>query len=309
MPTYDDVAIAARLGLLAGSADPAGARREALGLVVSALGGDAGSVVDLATSRVVVDQGYDAPVSQALAREFPETPWMAMVADAWLPMSLSTEPERSYRDGWFFRERVEPSGFRDGVTGRLTTGRVGASASTFGLIHVSSCSAARFDADRCAALAGMLPALSVLLAAPVAYADPSPASGRLLEVGRQVPPGRRLRCWAEDARGWRPVLLRAPGSGAAITACGPPRADAPYRLTRRELEVLTGLALAYTDQGLADLFTISLRTVHAHVDRVRTKLGVSSRTAAAARALTEGLVVLTVPLPTAELAAGLSALD
>jgi pimeloyl-ACP methyl ester carboxylesterase/DNA-binding CsgD family transcriptional regulator len=70
----------------------------------------------------------------------------------------------------------------------------------------------------------------------------------------------------------------------------PPRppADRPARvdLTVREREVLTLVAQGLTDAQIADRLFLSSHTVHRHVANARTKLGVTSRAAAAAWALT-----------------------
>lgn len=55
-------------------------------------------------------------------------------------------------------------------------------------------------------------------------------------------------------------------------------------LSRRELEVLDLVADGLTDAQIAERLTLSPHTVHRHVSNIRTKLGVPSRAAAAARA-------------------------
>jgi len=57
-------------------------------------------------------------------------------------------------------------------------------------------------------------------------------------------------------------------------------------LTVREREVLTLVAQGLTDAQIADRLVLSAHTVHRHVANARTKLGVSSRAAAAAWVLT-----------------------
>jgi ATP/maltotriose-dependent transcriptional regulator MalT len=64
----------------------------------------------------------------------------------------------------------------------------------------------------------------------------------------------------------------------------PPDSETAHALTRRELEVLRLVARGMSNQQIAESLTISEHTVHRHVSNVLGKLGVSSRTAAVARA-------------------------
>jgi DNA-binding NarL/FixJ family response regulator len=61
-------------------------------------------------------------------------------------------------------------------------------------------------------------------------------------------------------------------------------------LTERELEVLRHLAAGQTNKAIAADLVLSERTVDRHVSNIFTKLGVSSRTAAAAYAHRNRLV-------------------
>jgi predicted ATPase/DNA-binding CsgD family transcriptional regulator len=61
-------------------------------------------------------------------------------------------------------------------------------------------------------------------------------------------------------------------------------------LTPREQDVLRLLVLGLTDREIADALFISARTAQGHVARLFDKLGVSTRTAAVAAALNDGLV-------------------
>jgi DNA-binding CsgD family transcriptional regulator len=64
-----------------------------------------------------------------------------------------------------------------------------------------------------------------------------------------------------------------------------------HGLSRRELQVLGLLVTGASNAQIARVLAISARTVAVHVDHVRAKLGATSRTAAAARALRLGLFV------------------
>ena len=64
---------------------------------------------------------------------------------------------------------------------------------------------------------------------------------------------------------------------------------APAGLTPREQEVLTLLADGLPDREISERLFISERTVHHHVSAVLSKIGVSSRTAAAREAARMGI--------------------
>ncbi len=61
-------------------------------------------------------------------------------------------------------------------------------------------------------------------------------------------------------------------------------------LTPREVEVLRLLATGKTNKAIAEELFVSNRTIDRHVSNILTKLGVSSRTAAAAHALERNLI-------------------
>jgi DNA-binding CsgD family transcriptional regulator/tetratricopeptide (TPR) repeat protein len=65
-------------------------------------------------------------------------------------------------------------------------------------------------------------------------------------------------------------------------------------LTPREMEVLRIICEGRTDREISERLYISERTVHVHVRRVLSKLGVSTRTQAAALALRQGIVPIAV---------------
>ncbi|MFP5340674.1 MAG: helix-turn-helix transcriptional regulator, partial [Gammaproteobacteria bacterium] len=61
-------------------------------------------------------------------------------------------------------------------------------------------------------------------------------------------------------------------------------ADA-YRLTGREVEVLMWVAKGKTNRDIGDILDLSPRTVNKHLEHIYVKLGVETRTAAAALAI------------------------
>jgi DNA-binding NarL/FixJ family response regulator len=72
----------------------------------------------------------------------------------------------------------------------------------------------------------------------------------------------------------------------ALTAAG----DARPALSRREREVLGLLADGLTNRQIAERLVVSEHTVHRHVTNILRKLGLPSRTAAAAHAVRAGLL-------------------
>jgi len=62
------------------------------------------------------------------------------------------------------------------------------------------------------------------------------------------------------------------------------------RLSHREREVLSLVALGYSDRKIAEQLTISTRTVNRHLSNIFLKFAVSGRTAAITHAIRRGLV-------------------
>jgi DNA-binding NarL/FixJ family response regulator len=92
-----------------------------------------------------------------------------------------------------------------------------------------------------------------------------------------------------------PLLLESIGAATAETVH--PRAGerpegmpAAQGLTSRELEVLTLVAQGKSNQEIADELGLSRRTVERHVGDILSRLGVTSRSAAAAMAIRHRLV-------------------
>jgi HD-GYP domain-containing protein (c-di-GMP phosphodiesterase class II) len=68
------------------------------------------------------------------------------------------------------------------------------------------------------------------------------------------------------------------------------RAVLPSGLTRREADVLVLLARGLSNPEIASRLTISRKTVSSHLEHIYTKIGVTTRTAAALFAMRTGLV-------------------
>jgi DNA-binding CsgD family transcriptional regulator/tetratricopeptide (TPR) repeat protein len=115
------------------------------------------------------------------------------------------------------------------------------------------------------------------------------------------------RAWSADEAGLRDALAGFEELGASAAAAavrrrmkelgvkaiprGPRAATraAPAGLTAREQEVLALLADGLADREISERLVISERTVHHHVSAVLSKIGVSSRTAAALEAARMGI--------------------
>ncbi len=76
------------------------------------------------------------------------------------------------------------------------------------------------------------------------------------------------------------ILIREESETAQIEAL-----KIIFNLTKRESEVLHWVIIGKTDKTISEILKISLRTVNKHMEHVLIKLGVESRTAAAAKAM------------------------
>jgi DNA-binding CsgD family transcriptional regulator len=326
MPTPHDVEVAARIGMLAHRVGVPGALEEALRLLADAVRGDATSVVAVepfgGRFLALGALGYPEAVSEALAGTFTRTPWMTQVLETPLPPSISTEEGQSFRHGWFYAERMEPAGFRDGMSAPLR----GADGRCVGLVHVSSGLDGAFGTESRAVLLALTPALTAMVDARrlAVMADPhldaaDPGIAAAMVDGpreatfdglarpevlddprfRQVVDefaacgGRRLEMYWTHDRSWFRVLLHrtpVPGSDTTVTVVRSRHSSAPLGLSPRELDVLTLVAVGLTDQAIAARLVVSERTVHSHVQHVLRKTGCSGRAGAAALAVSRGIV-------------------
>ncbi|GAA6119173.1 response regulator [Acidovorax sp. FG27] len=127
-----------------------------------------------------------------------------------------------------------------------------------------------------------------LEAAFAADAAPAAATARwLAQVQRQgdgavpLPGGHRLsaRPLGASGLGETMLLLSVDAAGAPPAARTP-----PTPLTPRETEVLSWIAKGKTNRDIAEILGMSPRTVNKHLEHIFEKLGVETRTAAAALA-------------------------
>jgi DNA-binding NarL/FixJ family response regulator len=93
-----------------------------------------------------------------------------------------------------------------------------------------------------------------------------------------------------DLRGsLRSVLAYSVAGLRGGSAAEPPPVPRPTPLTRREEEVVVLVARGLTNHEVADQLVLSERTVEAHLDHVRSKLGLRSRAHIAAWAVEQRL--------------------
>ena len=111
-----------------------------------------------------------------------------------------------------------------------------------------------------------------------AWLQSVPAGG---EASAPLPDGRRLVARHMGQSGFSESMLLL-HVAAAGTAAAPRQPDVP--LTPRESEVLSWLAKGKTNRDIADILGMSPRTVNKHLEHIFEKLGVETRTAAAALA-------------------------
>jgi DNA-binding NarL/FixJ family response regulator len=90
----------------------------------------------------------------------------------------------------------------------------------------------------------------------------------------------------------RRAIAMIPGVQPPAVQSAAPRQAAKQKyggLTRRERQVAAVIAQGMTNQEIAEALVVSIKTVEAHITRVLSKLGFSSRAQIAAWAVAKGL--------------------
>ncbi|GAA4740186.1 helix-turn-helix transcriptional regulator [Gordonia alkaliphila] len=103
--------------------------------------------------------------------------------------------------------------------------------------------------------------------------------------------GRELRGYVQAHAGWQRVhvvITVAGGQRMALLLVQP--GSVPSGLTRRELDVLTLIAMGATNKEIGYRLGVSARTVGAHVANLIGKTGLDNRTSLAACAVRDGLL-------------------
>jgi branched-chain amino acid transport system substrate-binding protein len=99
--------------------------------------------------------------------------------------------------------------------------------------------------------------------------------------------------WHTDRSVWFSIRLNATPAGDIRV--GAEQVTLPHRLTARELDVLTLLAIGLSNTEIGAVLVSSPRTISTHVEHILAKLGQTSRTGAAGVAVERGY--LRLPLP------------
>ncbi len=160
---------------------------------------------------------------------------------------------------------------------------------TEALAGLASIAAHCGQADRAARLYGATSAHRVRLGAPVEGWDRR-AYERGIEATRAVlSPDEFLTNWTAGEALSLSAFIDEALAVDASTVIPRPESTNPFGLTPREVDVVRLLAAGLSDRAIADALSISPRTVNGHVTNLLTKLGVDSRSAAAAFAVRHDL--------------------
>lgn len=162
------------------------------------------------------------------------------------------------------------------------------------LIDLAEVAADNGRYEYAARLLGAAEAINEPIGASESFVDDSARQRTLQLTSEQLTREAFDQAWAAGrAWSWETAVAEAMTPLAADHA--PPvesvrQSGAGPGLTARELEVLQLLAAGQSDRQIAETLFISRRTAQGHVASIFNKLGVNSRTAAAAAALRAGLV-------------------
>jgi predicted ATPase/DNA-binding CsgD family transcriptional regulator len=138
-----------------------------------------------------------------------------------------------------------------------------------------------------ARLCGAAEALRDSLGVPLAPALRDRCAPTLERLRSQIPMASLERLWSEG----RSLTLEAATElfeAAKLGAAG--KVTSLDALTAREIEVVRLVAEGLTDAAIAERLVVSVRTVHAHLRSMYSKLDVTTRTGAVRRALEHGLL-------------------
>lgn len=268
---------------------------------------------------LVSNLDYTQPTLDGLSDPYADTDPHQRMLSTHQPLRIADLPY-DYRNTEMYQNVIAPMGLRDG----MTTCLFAADGRYAGMVHMSSSTRGSFEPRHPALLNAIAPSIGKLctLARPRAFpaADESRAAFvdrtgciQLIDQTATLIVAADPRLTAKvtaflnsgdefvvglwlAAHTWLRVRLDRVDEPlldshavALVTETG---MDLPYRLTEREVDVLTGIAKGLSNQQIASRHAVSIRTATTHVERILNKLDERSRTGAAIRALHEGLIRL-----------------
>ncbi|GAB3865332.1 hypothetical protein GCM10028801_35650 [Nocardioides maradonensis] len=278
---------------------------------------------DHAEYQHVTSVGYPPEVADHLAGSFMDSHHSRLVLAAEDGLRIGDVDPYAFRASDHFRDVLRPAGFDDGLSRALRD----RNHDVVGMLHLSATGPDDFSPDLpeiLDAVAGALARITLVasrtaedVTLPREYAvarvdaagRPTPVIGRaplhvaldeeLVSIVRGVlATGMEFATFLHQQNG-RLVEVRVhapqPGPGRQPFTIATRPAPTTLGLTLRQLEVLTAVATGAGNRDIADELCLTQRTVAAHVEAILTRLGVSSRAGAAAKATAAGVL-----LPTAD---------
>lgn len=270
------------------------------------------------THREAAAVGYSADALTGLGDRYAATPEHRQLLELKTPLRIDDLPY-NYRRTDIFREVLKPEGFREGMTSCLLL----ANGTYTGMIHLSAGSRGTFDEDAREFVGALAPVMALLAlrtlsstidARPDLRVSIVDEQGRSHAVGAHELPKSALQASFSEAirrfaqgplpiarglwptpEGWLSVELhKVPSTpfragGVRVVES---TAAFPFALSRREIDILQGIARGDSNQQIAQSRSISVRTVSTHVERLLEKTGQASRAGIVALAARHGLLLL-----------------
>jgi DNA-binding CsgD family transcriptional regulator len=328
--TFDEARVLVDCAYFAGSGQVREAADEILRQLQRVVHQDAAALLawdPVAGQHVVLgNAAYDAATLAGLGEPYSQTePHQRMLQDH-RPLRIADLPY-DYRRTKLYREVLRPAGFGDGMSSCLFAGDGGYA----GMLHMSAESQTAFASRHVQFISALTTSLGQLcnlrrLRGALLPADERSRVSLIDHAGkpRSVEQYEPATCVDDpDFRRFAERFLRTPS--CALSGLWPSHGswlalrvervrdplfehsaallviesmwEAPHGLSARELDVLNGLAEGASNQRIASERSISVRTVHTHVERILLKLEQESRAGAAAKAAREGLLRLDLMPP------------
>lgn len=148
------------------------------------------------------------------------------------------------------------------------------------------------DPNRAVQMLGAADALSSRLGMWILAAVDQDVHERVMDVAHAMLGERAYQAAWSTGRQWTlsRAIAEVHGMSPPADVVGPPPGEYGITLSPREEEILRLLVSGRSDREMSEALYLSVRTVEAHVARLRAKLGVRTRTAAVTTAIAIGLV-------------------